>query len=69
MSRDFDYIKDLKKDLHICKIGFRVLDSWSVTASNGNQHMELIIGDAKGDRVHEEISLARICSLLLLYFN
>jgi len=47
MSRDFNYIKGLKKDLDIWKIGFRVLDSWIITASNGNQHMELIIGDAK----------------------
>jgi hypothetical protein len=47
MSRDFDCIKDLKKDLDVWKICFRVLDSWIVTASNGNQHMEVIIGDAK----------------------
>ena len=47
MSRDFDCIKDLKKDLHVWKHPFRVLDSWIVTASNGNRHMELIIGDTK----------------------
>jgi len=47
MSRDFDCIKDLKKDLDVWKIPFRVLDSWIVTASNGNRHMELIIGDMK----------------------
>lgn len=47
MSRDFDCIKDLKKDLNVWKIPFRVLDSWIVTASNGNRHMELIIGDTK----------------------
>ncbi|AES66044.2 DUF223 domain protein [Medicago truncatula] len=29
-----------------------VLDLWIVIASNGRQHLELIIGDAKGDRVH-----------------
>lgn len=52
MSRGYDCIKDLKKDLDVWKIGFRVLDSWIVTASNGNRHMELIIGDSKGDRVH-----------------
>jgi len=46
MSRDYDYIKDLKKDLDIWKIGFRVLDSWIVNGSNGNQHMNLIICDA-----------------------
>ncbi|KEH17502.1 hypothetical protein MTR_0010s0110 [Medicago truncatula] len=27
-SRDYDYIKDLKNDLDIWKIGFGVLDSW-----------------------------------------
>jgi hypothetical protein len=47
MSRDYDYINDLKKDLDIWQIGFRVLDSWIVTSSNENQHMELIICDAK----------------------
>ncbi|KEH17528.1 transmembrane protein, putative [Medicago truncatula] len=47
MSRVYDYIKDLKNNLDIYKIGFRVLDSWNVGASNGNQHMEFIIGDAK----------------------
>lgn len=47
MSRDYDFIKDLKKDLNVWKIGFRVLDSCIVTASNGSKHMELIIGDAK----------------------
>lgn len=47
MSRDFGCIKDLKKDLDVWKIAFRVLDLWIVTASNGNQHLELIIEDAK----------------------
>jgi hypothetical protein len=46
MSRGFDCFSDLKKDVDVWKIGFRVLDSWIVTASNGNKHMELIIGDA-----------------------
>jgi len=47
MSRDYDYIKDLKSDLDIWKIVFGVLDSWIVTSSNENQHMKLIICDAK----------------------
>jgi len=47
MSRDYDYIKDLKNDLDIWKIGFGVLDSWIVTGSNENQHMKLIFCDAK----------------------
>jgi len=46
-SRGYDYIKDLKNDLNIWKIGFGVLDSWIVTGSNENQHMKLIICDAK----------------------
>ena len=37
MSRDYDYIKDLKNDLDIWKIGFGVLDYWIVTGSNENQ--------------------------------
>jgi len=47
MSRGFSFIKDLSKDVDVCKIGFRVLDLWIVTARNGRQHLELIIGDAK----------------------
>jgi len=47
MSRDYDHIKDLKSDLDIWKIGFGVLDSWIVTGINENQHMKLIICDAK----------------------
>jgi len=47
MSRDYDYLKDLENDLDIWKIGFRVLDSRIVTGSNENQHMKLIICDAK----------------------
>jgi len=47
ISRDYYYIKNLKKDLDIWKIGFRVLDSWIVIGSNENQHMELGIYDAK----------------------
>ncbi|KEH39661.1 hypothetical protein MTR_2g105310 [Medicago truncatula] len=58
MSRDYDYIKDLKNDLDIWKIEFGVLDSWIVTDSNENQHMKLIICDAKGDRVHVIYSLS-----------
>jgi len=46
MSRDYDYIKDLKNDLNIWKIGFGVLDFWIVTGSNENQYMKLIIYDA-----------------------
>jgi len=47
MSKGFSFIKDLSKDADVCKVGFRVFDLWTVTASNGRQHLELIIGDAK----------------------
>ena len=47
MSRGFGFIKDLKKNVDVCKVGFRVLDLWTVIASNGRQHLKLIIGDAK----------------------
>jgi len=46
MSRDYDYIKYIKNDLDIWKIGFGVLDSWIVTDSNENQHIKIIICDA-----------------------
>jgi len=48
MSRDYDNIEDLKKNLDIWKIGFRVIDSWIVISSNENQDMELIIADVIG---------------------
>ena len=48
MPRGYDYIKDLKNNLDIWKIGYRVIDSWIVTGSNENQHMELIIADVIG---------------------
>ena len=47
MARDYDYIKDLKNNLDIWKIGFGVLDSWILNGSNESQHMKLIICDAK----------------------
>jgi len=47
MSMDYDYIKNLKNDLDIRKIGFGVLDSYIVTSSNENKHMKLIICEAK----------------------
>jgi len=47
MSRDYNYIKDLKKDFEHLENRFRVLDSWIVSGSNENKHMELIICDAK----------------------
>jgi hypothetical protein len=47
MSRVYDYIKDLKNDLDIWKIGFRLLDSRIATGSNENQLMKLIIFYAK----------------------
>ena len=47
MSRDYDYIKDIKNDLDNWKIGFGMLDSWIVTGSYKNQHMKLIVCDAK----------------------
>jgi hypothetical protein len=64
MSRGYNYIKDLKKNLDVYKIGFRVLDSWNVSASNGNQHMEFIIGDAKV----AEIYLFFVANLLINIF-
>ncbi|WJX80997.1 hypothetical protein P8452_63931 [Trifolium repens] len=52
MSRNFDFIKDLNKERAIWKIAVRVIDSWVVTGTNGFQHLEMVIADEKGDRVH-----------------
>ncbi|MCI04830.1 hypothetical protein A2U01_0025878 [Trifolium medium] len=51
MSRDYDFIKDLTKEREICKIAIRVVDSWTVMGTNGFPHVEMVIADAKGDRV------------------
>jgi hypothetical protein len=71
MSRGFGFIKDLKKDVDVCKIGIRVLDLWTVTASNGRQHLELIIGDAKVRKItsyllNRYFSVVSFCCLILL---
>lgn len=55
MSRDYNYIRDLNKDSDIWKIGFRLLESWTVVGSNGNQHVKLIIGDAKVRRIWSQL--------------
>ncbi|WJX34065.1 hypothetical protein P8452_22213 [Trifolium repens] len=52
MSRAFDFIKDLNKERAIWKIAVQVVDSWVVIGTNGFQHLEMIIVDEKGDRVH-----------------
>ncbi|WJX42963.1 hypothetical protein P8452_30133 [Trifolium repens] len=51
MSREFNFIKDLNKERDIWKIAVRVIDSWTVTGTNGFQHLEMVIVDGKGDRV------------------
>ncbi|WJX66981.1 DNA helicase [Trifolium repens] len=48
---EFDFIKDLTKDREIWKIAVRVVDSWDVIGINGQPHLEMVIVDAKGDRV------------------
>jgi hypothetical protein len=57
MSRAYDFIKDLNKDKDIWKIAVRVIDSWVVTGTNGFQHLEMVIVDAK------------VCTLYFIIFT
>ena len=66
MSRGFGFIKDLKKDVDVCKVGFRVLDVWTVTASSVRQHLELIIGDGKVREVNFNLLIYFLLFLFVL---
>ncbi|XP_058751920.1 uncharacterized protein LOC131625020 [Vicia villosa] len=52
MSRAPILIKDLAQGNQIWKMLIRVVDLWIVMEKTGQQHLELIIQDAKGDRIH-----------------
>ncbi|XP_058734765.1 uncharacterized protein LOC131606586 [Vicia villosa] len=52
MSRAPILIKDLVKGNQIWKMLIRVIDVWVVKEKTGQQHLEFIIQDGKGDRIH-----------------
>ncbi|CAK8538393.1 unnamed protein product [Lathyrus sativus] len=52
MSRPPIFIKDLVKGNQVWKMHVRVVDLWVVKEKNGQQHLELVIQDGKGDQIH-----------------
>ncbi|XP_058740628.1 uncharacterized protein LOC131612898 [Vicia villosa] len=52
MSRAPIFIKDLLKGNQVWKMHIRVVDLWVVIEKNGAKHLEAVIQDAKGDRIH-----------------
>ncbi|XP_058746517.1 uncharacterized protein LOC131619441 [Vicia villosa] len=52
MSRAPILIKDLVKGNQIWKMAIRVVDLWTVTEKNGYQHIEMVIQDGEGDKIH-----------------
>ncbi|XP_058776332.1 uncharacterized protein LOC131650644 [Vicia villosa] len=51
MSRKFTPIKDVNDSKETWRLAVRVVDLWSVINSKGNEHMEMVIMDALGDRI------------------
>ncbi|XP_058775273.1 uncharacterized protein LOC131649530 [Vicia villosa] len=52
MSRPPILIKDLVKGSQVWKMHIRVVDVWVVIEKNGNKHLEAVIQDVKGDKIH-----------------
>ncbi|XP_058729139.1 uncharacterized protein LOC131601362 [Vicia villosa] len=52
MSRAPIFIKYLLKGNQVWKMHVGVVDMWVVIEKNGSQHLEAVIQDAKGDRIH-----------------
>ncbi|XP_058784048.1 uncharacterized protein LOC131658811 [Vicia villosa] len=52
MSRAPILIKDLVKGNQVWKMLIRVVDMWVVIEKNGQQHLEMVIQDGKGDKIH-----------------
>ncbi|XP_058782843.1 uncharacterized protein LOC131657463 [Vicia villosa] len=52
MSRAPILIKDLVKGNQVWKMMIRVVDLWVVSEKNGHQHLEMVIQDVKGDKIH-----------------
>ncbi|XP_058783238.1 uncharacterized protein LOC131657905 [Vicia villosa] len=52
MSRQPILIKDLVKGNQVWKMCIRVVDLWVVIEKNGQQHLEAVIQDGQGDKIH-----------------
>ncbi|KAI5397556.1 hypothetical protein KIW84_063393 [Lathyrus oleraceus] len=52
MSRPPSMICDLNVSDNVWKISIHVVDLWIVKERNGQQHVECLIQDSKGDKIH-----------------
>ncbi|CAK8562296.1 unnamed protein product [Lathyrus sativus] len=52
MSRAPIMIADLKLGNNVWKLAIRIVDLWTVTERNGQQHFECVIQDSKYDKIH-----------------
>ncbi|XP_058774762.1 uncharacterized protein LOC131649033 [Vicia villosa] len=52
MSRQPILIKDLVKGNQVWKMLIRIVDLWVVIEKNGHKHMEAVIQDGQGDKIH-----------------
>ncbi|XP_058732680.1 replication protein A 70 kDa DNA-binding subunit E-like [Vicia villosa] len=52
MSRAAILIKDLVKGNQVWKMQIRVVDLWVIKEKTGQQHLECVIQDVKGDQIH-----------------
>ncbi|XP_058741542.1 uncharacterized protein LOC131613895 [Vicia villosa] len=52
MSKPPILIKDLVKGNQVWKMHIRVVDLWVVSEKNGQKHLEAVIVDVKGDKIH-----------------
>ncbi|KAL5099236.1 hypothetical protein RYX36_003563, partial [Vicia faba] len=60
MSRPPIMICDLNPEQNVWKIAIRVVGIWNVKEHNGQQHLEVIIQDAKAEQIHV---VTRSCDL------
>ncbi|CAK8535757.1 unnamed protein product [Lathyrus sativus] len=52
MSRAPIMIADLKLGNNVWKLAIHIVDLWTVTERNGQQHFECVIQDSKCDKIH-----------------
>ncbi|KAI5427367.1 hypothetical protein KIW84_032693 [Lathyrus oleraceus] len=52
MSRKVDPVKDINDSKETWRLAIRIMDVWSVVNNKGIEHLEMIVMDSLGDRIH-----------------
>ncbi|KAI5409689.1 hypothetical protein KIW84_055221 [Lathyrus oleraceus] len=52
MSRKVDSVKDINDSKETWRLAVRIMDVWSVVNNKGIEHLEMIVMDSLGDRIH-----------------